>query len=349
MLPEPRANPELIGHRQGATTLERAARSGRLPHAWLIGGPQGIGKATLAFRFARFVLAGCPARTEAPLAIDPGHPTFRRVAAGSHADLLTVARPYDEEKKRLASEVPIDAVRRIAPFLHLTPAEGGWRVVVVDEAERMNRNSANAILKVLEEPPPAALLLLVSSNPGRLLPTIRSRCRSLALAPLPEDVLADALARHFPDLAEADRTALARLADGSLGRAAELAEVGGLELYRELVGLLGSLPALDLEHLHQLAERLGPSAADRAYRRAAELLLWWLARLVRSRARHQVPAEVVAGEAALMRRLGQGAPLERWLAVWDKVAELFRRADGANLDHKQVMVRAFLEVGAAAA
>ncbi len=364
-LPAPRRNPELIGHGAPERAMLEAALSGRLPHAWLIGGPPGIGKATLAFRFARFVLSGAADQggglfNEVPtdLHVDPEHPTFRRIASGGHADLLTIERlsSFEEEagddkagRKKVPKELPVDQVRRIAPFLRLTPAEGGWRVVVVDEAEKMNRNSANAILKVLEEPPARSLILLVSNNPGALLPTIRSRCRRLTLEPLPEAEIAACLARIATDLGEADRLALARLAEGSIGRAVALLREGGLDLYRGLIGLLDTLPRLDLSEVHQLSDRLGGAAGEGTYRVATGLLLWWLERLVRAIARGTLPAEVTAGEAALMQRLAAAHGLERWMEVWDNTTHIFAQADTANLDRKQVVLRAFLSLKEATA
>ncbi|HET8727310.1 MAG TPA: DNA polymerase III subunit delta' [Alphaproteobacteria bacterium] len=360
----PRANPELIGHADAEAVLLRSSLSGRMPHAWLIGGPSGIGKATLAYRFARFVLSGAATDAEglfagAPsnLHLDPEHPTFRRVRAAGHADLLTVERPWhkDEEKKdeadrrRRVGELPVDQVRKIAPFLHLTAAEGGWRVVVVDEAETMSRSAANAILKVLEEPPPRSLLLLVANNPGALLPTIRSRCRRLLLKPLPEADVIAYLERHAPDLGETDRLGIARLAEGSIGRAVALAQEGGLELYRMLYGLLDNLPRLDITEVHRLGDQLAPATAEQTYRTVVELLDWWLTRLIRSAAHGDMAPEVVAGEAALLQRLAGGrAALDRWLEVWEKTHRLFDRADSANLDRKQVVLQAFLSLEAAA-
>ena len=180
--PEPRENALLRGHAAAEAMLAEALRAGRLHHAWLITGPLGVGKATLAFRFARRLLAG----GEGELALSATHPVFRRVAVGSHADLLTIEREWDPKKKRMRGEIIVDDVRRVSGFLRLTPAEGGWRVVIVDGAEDMNRQGQNALLKVLEEPPPQAILLLVCGAAGRLLPTIRSRCRRLALDKLEE-------------------------------------------------------------------------------------------------------------------------------------------------------------------
>ncbi len=179
MPPDPRENPNLIGHAPAEAAIRDALQGGRLHHAWLITGPEGVGKATLAYRFARALLAGASA-----LDMPASAPVFRRVAAGTHADLLTIEREWDEKKKRLKKQIAAETARMIPPFLHLTPAEGGWRVVILDGAEDLNPQSANALLKVLEEPPARAVLMLVCSAPGRLLPTIRSRCRHLALAPL---------------------------------------------------------------------------------------------------------------------------------------------------------------------
>src|SRR5438045_6781510 len=225
----PRANPDLLGHQAAGGELRRLVGRGRMPHALLLRGPRGIGKATLAFRLARFVLAPGGGESGGPflfgedgggggdaevgeeggssgLAIPPESGTFRRVASGGHADLLTIERAYDPRRRRLRGEIVVGDTREIGTFLRLTPAEGGWRVVVVDGADEMNRNAANALLKILEEPPQRALLLLIAHSPGRLLPTIRSRCRRFPLAPLPTAIVAELLARYRPEL---DPTAVA--------------------------------------------------------------------------------------------------------------------------------------------
>jgi DNA polymerase-3 subunit delta' len=299
------------------------------------------------------------------LFVDDTEPLFKRIASGGHADLLTIERPVvkeDREKdipleqKRRMREIPVDEVRRIAPFLRLTPAEGGYRVVVVDEAEIMNRNAANAILKVLEEPPRRSVLLLVCNNPGRLLPTIRSRCRRLDLDPLPEDDVAGWLADKAPDLSEPDRYALARLSEGSIGRARALGREGGLDLYRRMIEIMEPLPKIDMVAVHKLAEQIGGSgpAAEAAWRTTTDLLRWWLERLVRAGAAGATPAEVVGGEAALIHRLvgntrpGPGGRLDRWIEVWEKTSHGLNRADSANLDRKSVLVGAFASMQAAA-
>ncbi|HTH16073.1 MAG TPA: DNA polymerase III subunit delta' [Magnetospirillum sp.] len=350
--PEPRDNYHLIGHETAERAFLDAWNSGRLAHAWLLSGPKGIGKATLAYRIARFVLAGGGdggglfGGPPDSLAIAPDHPVSRRISAGGHADLKVVERGFADDKKvKLRTEIVIDDVRGIGGFMSLTPAEGGWRVVIIDAADDMNRNAANAVLKVLEEPPRNALMLLLSHSPGRLLPTIRSRCRRLALKPLPEDQVARLLATYRPDLLPDDITALARLGEGSIGKAMSLAAEGGLDLYREVIGLLSALPKLDVPALHAFADRVARSDAETAWRTVTELLGWWLARLVRAGGRQgRGMSEVVAGEGALMGRLLAAGDLERWLEVWEKVSALFARTDAVNLDRKQAMLTAFLAI-----
>ena len=354
-VPAPRANPELLGQAAAERTLLEAYRSERLPHAWLLAGPRGVGKATLAYRFARHLLAGGgeggglfgDEPTDMALAGD--HPVFRKVASGGHADLLTVERGVNERTGKPRGEIVVEDVRAVADFLHMTPGEGGWRVVVVDSAEEMNRVAANAILKVLEEPPRQALLLLVSHAPGRLLPTIRSRCCALAMPALDEQLVVELLGRYAPELPPGDAAALACLAEGSVGRALDLAAAEGLALYREIVELLGGLPRLDVPRIHALGERLGRGTDGAAFRLGTELMSWWLARMIRGAALGAAPGEVVAGEAALMARLLERRSLAQWLALWENWGRLFARAEGANLDRKQVVVTAFLELEALAA
>lgn len=360
--PPPRANPLLIGHAQAEELLLAAYASGRLPHAWLISGPRGIGKATLAFRFARFLLsrgAGGAAEEggeaglfgDTPVAaspsgmgLDPQHPVFRRIASGGHADLLTVERRVNDKTGRLRSEIVIDDVRGIASRLAgYTAAEGGWRVAIVDAAEEMNRSAANAILKVLEEPPAQTVLLLISHNPGRLLATIRSRCRRLPLRALCEADLSALLARYRPGLAAAERAALVHIADGSIGRALTLADQGGAEIYTGLLALMAGLPRLDLVALDRFGERLARPGAEEAYAVVTELVRRWLARLIRCAA----VGEAGAGDAeewAVVTRIASAQSLDRWLEVWEKTCGLLARAESANLDRKQVVLNLFLNL-----
>ncbi|HIJ42675.1 MAG: DNA polymerase III subunit delta' [Rhodospirillales bacterium] len=354
--PPPRKTPDLVGHAEAEKVLFEAFHRGRLVHAWLICGPRGIGKATLAFRFARFVLArgageaatgalfgGAPPAAAENLYVGPSEPVFRRVASGGHADLLTIERTAHPTTGKMRSEIAVDDIRGIAPFLSLTAAEGGWRVVVIDGADEMNANSANALLKTLEEPPKRGLFLLVAHNPGNLPATIRSRCRMLRLKPLAEDHVAALAARFSPDLTAGEATELARLAEGSPGRALALAKGGGLGLYGDLLALLQSLPRLDVTALHEFAGRLGRAGADDLFAAATDLLRWWLGRLIVFAANGggTPPVGTPAAELALMRRLAAASSLDRWLEVWEKINRLLALAGGAKLERKQVILSVF--------
>src|SRR5579864_4612767 len=345
-VPAPRDNPLLLGHEAAEATLLQFFTANRLPHGLLITGPHGIGKATLAFRFARFLLAhgaepsgGTLFAPAAPttLALPQEHPVFRRTSSGGHADLLVVERGIDPKRKRARTEIVVEDARAIAGFLRLTPAEGGWRIVIVDTADDMNRNAANAVLKILEEPPPRALLILVSDNPGRLLPTIRSRCRRLPLRPLAAATVARLLERYRPDLSLGDRQALVALAPGSIGHALELAEQGGVALHRQLVGMLAALPELDGLALHAFAEKVGRWGNDDGFHTFIELLPATLARAIAEAASASEGARGALGLAQKLR----GRDLDRWVEVWDKINHLFALADTVNLDRKQVVLNAF--------
>ena len=350
----PRENPDLIGHAAAEAALLESYRSGRLPHAWLVTGPRGVGKATLAFRFARFLFAqnqggGLFAAAPRNLAVAADHPAFRRVASGGHPDLLLVERGLNEKRNRRRSEIVVEDTRAIAGFLRKTPAEGGWRVVIVDGADTMNLNASNALLKILEEPPKRSALLLLSDNPGRLLATIRSRCRRLALGPLAAREVAAALARRHPELAPQDAASLARLAGGSIGRALELASSGGLALYRSLFNILQRLPETDVEAVNGFADTVARWGADEAFALVGELLPGWIARMVALAGGGEADENaVLPGEAEAMRRLAGRRNLDQWVEVWENLTHLFAEANSINLDRKQVVLNVFFALEAAA-
>jgi DNA polymerase-3 subunit delta' len=360
-LPTPRANPALLGQERAEAVLLDAWTSGRLPHAWLIGGPRGIGKATLAFRFARFVLAqprggdaglfgGAPPPPTS-LAIGSDHPVFRRVAAGGHAD-LQVLQPgmIHPETRKETAEIVVEHVRGAISFLGMTPAEGGWRVLIVDQAEAMNRNSENALLKILEEPHARSLLLLVSHAPGRLLPTIRSRCRRLDMPALEPKVVADLLAREHPELDAAERDAVSVLAGGSIGRAIDLVAAGALELYAAILTCTTADGAGTGAGLHALADRVGAfgSEGQGAFRVFCELVEHLATRCGRRAAGVADPA-VIAGEAEAIAALTARSSAPRWLAAWDRLRALAAAAEGINLDRRQTALAALSTLREAAA
>ncbi|OSQ42290.1 DNA polymerase III subunit delta' [Thalassospira sp. MCCC 1A01428] len=347
--PTPRQNHQLKGHDAAEQVIVDAWNSKRMHHAWLLCGPRGVGKATLAYRMARFALShggenaggGLFGDVPTSLYVSPEDPVFRRIAGGGHGDLKVIERLYDEKKKRLQGEIVVENVRAVGNFMSKTSAEGGWRVVIVDAADELNRNAANAILKVLEEPPANAMMILIAHQPGRLLPTIRSRCRRLNLGTLDDQTVSSLLAQYCPDMETDDIHALTGLSDGSIGRALQLHDVGGLELYTELVNLIATLPETDVAAQHKFAERFSPADRDEAFVTVTALLNWWLARMIRFAATGTAPREVVSGELPAMQRMAAAQPLDQWLEVWEKITDLMSATRGLHLDRKQALLNAF--------
>jgi DNA polymerase III subunit delta' len=322
-LTEPRENFLLLGHQAAVRALYGAANSGRLHHAWLIGGQNGIGKATLAHRFARWLLAG---GVSEDLSVEPGLPTAKRVAANTHADLLTIERRFDDKRKKMQTEIVIDTVHEVGKFLRLTPGEGGWRVVIVDGAEEMNRNAANALLKLLEEPPKRAILLLVSHAPGRLLPTIRSRCRSLNLSPLAGSDVESLLGIYAPELDGADRSKLARLSEGSIGTALTLAAEDGVAIAGLVDEALGAAAPLPPGRAQAIADILARS--EDGFTVFMDLLRAGLASATRKAAR--------AG--------GGGGSLVGNVSLWQEFGRMEREVVGLNLDKRAAIVVALSQL-----
>jgi len=343
--PLPEEQTEWLGDPSVEQILRDAYASRRMHHAWLIGGPKGIGKATLSYRFARFVLAhpDPAASVDAPpgLAIPEDHPVFRKVAGRGHPNLITLERPWDDKGKRFRTELIVDEVRRLIPFFGSTAAEAAWRVVVVDSADDMNPSAANALLKLLEEPPPRSLFLIVSHAPGRLLPTIRSRCRSLTLAPISDANIVSALSEGLDQdaLEGAELDLVARLAGGSLRRAIHLAEDEGTQIYRDLLKLTSRLPDLDIPAVHRFADRVTRRGDDDSYLTALDLIRDWLQRRVRK--------EAELGANPPLTPMVSGAPLARWAEVWEKAEEASGFAEELNLDRKQVILTIFMSLARA--
>jgi DNA polymerase III subunit delta' len=339
----PREVDHLFGHEAAVAEFEDARGSGRLHHAWLLVGPEGIGKATLAYRLARTLLA----EGDADVANDPSRPLFRKVASLAHPNVLLLRRSFNEKTKRYGQWIGVDEVRRLRSFLGHSAGEGGWRVVVVDRADEMNQNAANALLKALEEPPPRTLFLLVASAEGRLPVTIRSRTRTLRVSGLNEEELAAAvraaLVRYDHEVDdEVLATALA-LSDGSVRRALELATGDGIALYREIVATLGALPEFAAPRLHALADRLAGSSQTDQLALYVSLLLGLIERLIRFAATGEGATEE---ERPIARKLVGYANLGAWAEAWEAIAAAKDEAFALNLDRTLLLLDIWFRLSA---
>lgn len=347
--PHPRETAVLFGHEDAEAALLDAWRAHRLHHAWLLSGGEGIGKATLAYRFARFLLANpSPAGEEyaRTLEMPADVPVFRQVASQAHPDLLVLRRPWQRSNKRHAQAITVDEARRLRGFLGQTAAGGGWRVVIVDSADDVNISAANALLKSLEEPPARCMFLLVAVTPGRLPVTIRSRCRGLRMAPLGFEDLRKACeaaisasTQSAPDAAEWEE--VLALAQGSPGTALRLVASGGGALYRQLADLMAQLPALNYGTVHALADALAPGAASEQYELFHVMLSAMISRLVSQSA---TGSGALAGETELAERLVAGPALARWVGLWETLQREKAEADALNLDRKMLLLETFFRL-----
>jgi DNA polymerase-3 subunit delta' len=328
-LPRPRETTVLFGHDAAERAFLNVYRSGRVPHAWLIGGEPGIGKATFAYRIARFVLAH-PDPSVVPdaasLAVDPDHRTVRRIAVNAHSDLLALERTVGDTGK-LRTVITVEQVRRLSTFFGSTAGEGGWRVCIVDSADELKYpEGSNALLKMLEEPPPRSLFLLVSHAPGRLLPTIRSRCRRLMLRPLGQgDVVRAASAALGVAADEAALVAAAAAARGSVARALALSGGPMLALREKVAEMLKALPATDPRALHALGDQLD---RDRG-------LLEVFVGAVRDWLSARLDAQAGGGDPGNLARLNRTADL------WERLNRSAREVETYNLERKPLVFSIF--------
>jgi len=332
-VPEPAENPYLFGHAEHAAHVAGAYRTGKLHHALLLTGPKGIGKATFAFHIAHHLLSH-PRGEDAPETFgrpDPSSALSRQVASGAHPAVLHLTRPYDERAKKFKSAITVDEVRRVGRFLSLRAHDDSYRVVIIDPADEMNRNAANALLKSLEEPPARAIFLLVSHSPGGLLPTIRSRCQVLRLAPLSETEIGSVLnsfGTGLPDAPEARRALLDR-AGGSARQAILLAEHGGFDITEAADQFVGKARRDPLD-----AYKLADVVTGRDQTVTFEILNDHL-------------LEKVARAAADAAAQGEGRRAARLAELWDEANATIRETDTYNLDKRQHVVGLLNRIGEA--
>ncbi len=323
--PHPREHQDLIGHQSTVASVARALSSDRIPHAWILAGPEGIGKALLTYKITRFLLASPQERLDG-LDIEPDSPTDRMIGQGSHPNLLVLRRPYDFKRKKLLTVIPVDEIRRINRFFGTTAAQDGWRIAIVDAAEDLNRQAANALLKTLEEPPERSIFFIVSHLPGRLLPTIRSRCRMVHLSALSDAEIGEGLERLAPETDQDTRNLAIASAGGSLRLALQLTTSSG-KAVRDLKDVLSSLPNTDPTKLHALADQVAKPGAEAAFGLAFDVIRDWLAETMRRQSASATPRA-----------------LARFAEVWEKVDALARDTDTYNLDRRQAFLLAFIQL-----
>ena len=348
-LPHPCETEHLFGHDAACAQVLEAFNGDRMHHAWMLTGPKGIGKASLAYQIARFLLATAPPGDSlfgtrpltTSLFLPADHPVASRIRAGSEPGLCILRRPVDDKTSKLKTVIPVDTVRELRRFFSLSAGGNGRRVVIVDCTDEMNANAANALLKVLEEPPQDAVLLLVTHQPSRILPTIRSRCRTLACTPLSPENLQHAFAQALPE--QTFDPGLTALAAGSVGQAAKLSLTGGADTYGAIVSLCDGLPQLDRSALLKLANSTG-RASDGKLEQLLDLLDLFLARLARAGVSPPVQ-EAARGEAEVFARLCPGPAAAR---IWaDAQLELSQRAwqgKTANLDPSSLILDMGLKI-----
>ena len=342
-IPQPRENHRLFGHETVEAALHDACKAGRLHHSLLFAGLRGIGKATLAFRLARFLLKpeeegllglNMPAADGFDVSMDD--PVFRQVAAGGHPALRVVERARNPDTGKVARDITVGDIRGLSEFFRMTTVTGGWRVAIVDPAEAMNQNAANALLKILEEPPERSAIVLVSHAPGRLLPTIRSRCHVVQMSAPPRAALATALGGFALSAADEDLAMLADLASGSVGEAMALLQLDGLTMYRDICGLMDRRSGGFDRELDAFGDKLSRNGQDEAFDLFVRLMQRAIGDRITAAARNGASPQV-------------GGELDRWLDVWEKVRVLLAQASGLGLDRKHVILNAFLHVSSAAA
>ena len=350
--PHPRETRVLYGHAAAEAELLRTYQSGRMHHAWMLTGPKGVGKATLAWRMARFLLATPPddGGMFAPpppdtLDIPDSHPVARRLLQGAEPRHFLLRRGPNEKETALSQVISVDDVRKMKSFFALSAADGGHRTAIIDSLDEMNPQSANALLKLLEEPPANVTFFLIAHQPARLLPTIRSRCRELRLHPLGPQDLADALTEAGGDIDPEDRSALAELSGGSVGEAFRMTNLDGLKLYAALIRLFATLPRLDRPQALALSDMAGARGAAETFDLLVTLIDLVLARLARHGVTGTTPPEAAPGEAQLLQRLAPGPLAARgWADLAQTVAARARRGKAVNLDPAALLMDMLLKL-----
>lgn len=338
----PKNNTFLLGQDKAEKILLDAWKNNSMHNSWLLCGLEGIGKATLAYRFARFLLSADESKKESysSLEISENNPVYKLTVNGAHPDLKIIERDYTDTDKRkivkaikegeaLSEEelktlkksavIKIDEVRMINEFLSKKSADNHWRVVIIDSIDDMNQFSANAVLKILEEPPAKSILLLISHNPGKLLPTIKSRCAKLVLSPLSENEVASLLRRYRPQLTEKEVKGLAAISSGSIGKALLYSDNMALRYYDDLCKLIYAKDKFKLADLLSYAETAAKD--EDSFALVQELILKFISE-----------------------NIANSSHTDELADVWENAIKIFNETSRLNLDKKQILINIVYEL-----
>ncbi len=343
-LKAPRDATFCVGHDNIESHVLSLINSGNIPHALIFSGVEGIGKSTFAFRLARYLLkngvggsadGGLFGDTPPPatsLSINNKDPVFKQIASGGHPDFLFIHRPIDERKGTPKNNLDVDTARKTTPFLRKTASDGGWRVVLVDDADTMNRNAQNALLKILEEPPKNAILILICHRLGNMIPTIRSRCRVIHFDPLTSDTLSDLMQREIGEsLPYEERQILSFLSDGSIGLAKTIIDTGGIETAQQIISILEQAP-YDMTEIHNLSNSVNK---DEAFKNIERFFLKMIEAVIFAKAQNQSIQTPLTG-------IKFDNDLAFWLQKYEAMKAHFSQAQFSNLDKKLATLNAFI-------
>ena len=361
-LDEPRHSNICLGFETQEKQVLDLYESGQMPHALIFSGPKGIGKSTFAYRVARFLLKNglkdndsdqgglfgeaLPSEPLASLDVSKNEPTFTQVAAGGHSDLLTIERQIDTKKGARKANLDVETARKVAPFLRMTASNGGWRLVVIDDADTMNRNAQNALLKILEEPPKNTLLILITHRLGAMIPTIRSRCRTINCQPLNNDHMKTLLGKVAGStLSNDEESMILSMSSGQIRKAIDLYEQGGLEILTELLSVCGSWPQFPWVTIHQMADNVGRAGQDSAYKAFEQSFLWLAETITLAKAKNIISLDKPLNSGVFASMMAHYS-LEQWLNICENLKQHFDQARVSNLDKRQAVLRAFAHLSA---
>lgn len=352
-LPLPQHAKDITGFDYIEKELVSLINKGELPHSLIFAGPKGIGKSTMAFRLARYLVkngvasaidAGpslfgddLPSEDITSLDIDPEDKVFTQIAAGAHPDMLYLGQLYETDKKA-GKGINVEQARKVVPFMRMTASGTGWRVVIIDDADLMQRSAQNAILKILEEPPINTLLILVTHRLGSLIATIKSRCRTIRFGDMSKDHFYDLVGR-YQSLSADDMEVMYSLTRGSVGRTIELLEEGGLTSVYMILDMFQSFPIWDWPKIHQASQSMGGRGQEQNMQIFKDIALWMIDMMLRAKATgKQLPG--MLDDPALNAML-RSYTLNEWINISDAVRTYFQNARISNLDNRQTIFGLF--------